>query len=93
MNKRNIPRELLDKLDESLKFEYEKLDLAFDSGSELRRKLVKGEFRNYTMEIQNCLVDMNCDGIKRITNTIGSLQLSKFNPIVVCIQIKTSTEV
>ena len=73
--KRNIHENLLEKLDELFNFDYHKLDMVFDTSSDLKRKLENGKVKRYKNKIRNCLFDLKCEEITKLTNSIGGFQM------------------
>ena len=71
--KRNIPLNLLSRLDNYLPLEFEKIDLAMDKKSSLLLKIKSGQLQKYKTEFTHCTTKKKCNELIKILNNLGYL--------------------
>ena len=72
---RNIPADLVSRLDKYLHLDFLKIDLATDTTDNLLTRLDKGQLKKYGIYLEKCADGNNCSEIIQIMKDIGSLLL------------------
>ena len=69
--KRNIPRDLLLRLDDNFSLQFEKINLVLETESSLLLKLKTGHL--YESEFEKCAKANDCDGLDHIIKELGNV--------------------
>ena len=74
--KRNIPYNLLSRLDKYLHLEFEKINLAMDKKSSLLLKIRSGLLHKYATKFTPCANKKKCNELVKVLNELGDLLLA-----------------